>query len=61
MSEPIEHLQNEDYLGDGVYVGFDGYHVVLWTERDRGRETIFLDAHVLQSFQSYLARLKAKV
>ena len=50
MRETIEHLQNKEYIGDGVYAGFDGYHVVLWTERDGGRETIFLDASVLESF-----------
>jgi hypothetical protein len=31
MSAHPEGLTHESYLGDGAYVGFDGYHVVIYT------------------------------
>jgi len=27
----IEELDNVEYLGDGVYAGFDGYQIQIWT------------------------------
>ena len=28
-------LKDQTYLGDGVYAGYDGYHVVLWLTSPR--------------------------
>lgn len=51
----------KDYIGDGVYADFDGYHVVLTTERERGVETIFLEPAILQALDRYRERLKQLV
>jgi hypothetical protein len=37
------------YLGDGVYADFDGYHIVLSTEREYGIHTIYLEPSVLSA------------
>lgn len=53
-------INEREYLGDGVYVHYDGYHVVLDTERASGVSVeIFLDSQVLQSLENYIKRLKA--
>lgn len=40
----------ERYIGDGVYADFDGYHIVLKTERDiGGQNVIYLDPLVMSS------------
>lgn len=48
-----------DYLGDGVYVDYDGYHIVLTTE-DGVRQTnkIALDGQVMSALDRYRERLK---
>ncbi len=53
----------KEYLGDSVYVTFDGYHVVLTTENglpDDPSNTIALDPNVIQSLNEYLDRLKGE-
>lgn len=50
---------NKEYLGDGVYADFDGYHVVLTTEN--GMHTtnrICLDDEVVEALELYLGRLR---
>ena len=39
------------YIGDGVYVHFDGYHFWLYTEREDGVHTIALEPAVYQSLK----------
>ncbi len=54
------------YLGDGVYVEFDGYHIVLTTEDGRsgtedGRSTtnkIYLETGVMEALLKYDKELK---
>jgi hypothetical protein len=44
------------YLGDSVYVAFDGYHVVVTTENGLGpSNTIFLDPNVRCALMRVLA------
>ena len=53
-----ENVQHKLHIGDGVYVHFDGYHVVL--ETSNGLETtneIFLEPEVIVAFQQYLTKL----
>lgn len=52
---------NKEYLGDGVYVDFDGYHIVLTTEDGvSATNTIFMDGAVITQLEAYIAKLKAQ-
>lgn len=58
MSEPIYR----EYLGDAVYVAFDGYHIVLTTEDGiSATNTIYLEPLVLQALRRYVDGLPAKL
>ena len=49
------------YLGDAVYVTFDGYHVVLTTEDGiRTTNSIYLEPEVLANFTEWLAVMKER-
>lgn len=45
------------YLGDGLYAGFDGFQIILYTERESGTHWVALDPSVF----SALLRFKEKV
>ena len=51
-----DDLQYQDYLGDGVYVGWDGYHVVLWLLEPSafGPFAIALEPPLLVALQRYV-------
>jgi hypothetical protein len=51
----METLQ--EHLGDGVYVSYDGHHVVLRANRHDDPHPIYLDGYVLHAFQEYVKRL----
>lgn len=42
-------MEDMDYMGDGVYVDYDGYHIILTTEGNK----IFLDPTVFASLIEY--------
>jgi hypothetical protein len=46
MNDPVQHPPR--YLGDGVYVSFDGWYVWLKTERDDGEHSIALELPVFK-------------
>jgi len=49
------------YLGDGVYVDFDGYHIVLTTEDGIATtNTVYLDPHVQKALVQFMERLAAR-
>lgn len=49
----------KEYLGDGAYADFDGYHVVLTTEDGRSiQNRVCLEPEVLHNFEQYVQRLK---
>ena len=52
-------MQDKQYLGDGVYIGHDQYHIILTTE-DGINETnrILLDPSVLYNMNAYIERLR---
>ena len=50
MDDDKEHPQ---YLGDGVYASYDGYHIWLKTQRDGRWESIALEPEVFQSLFHY--------
>lgn len=48
-------MSNVEYLGDGVYVAFDGYHVILMTGSHCNPDNlIFLEIDVLKKFKEYV-------
>lgn len=53
-------LDAEQYLGDGVYVGHDGWQIWLRTERERGWHEIALEPHVLAAFHHYMNELRRR-
>lgn len=47
------------YLGDGLYVRFDGYQVELYAHDGESRKnSVYLEPQVLQAFLSWLGRGK---
>lgn len=53
-------ITDRDYIGDGVYVGFDGYNIVMTTGSHRPEEAdnmIVLEPKVLAAFTRYQASL----
>lgn len=53
MSAPMTKKQ---YIGDGLYVIDDGYHIVLETERMGIHERVFLDPDVLLDFLRFIEK-----
>ena len=59
MEKPFE--ERKFYLGDSVYVEFDGVGVVLTTENglpDDPSNKIYLDPNVMESFAGWLVKIK---
>lgn len=49
----------DEYLGDGVYASFDGYHICLDLRcQDNGATKIYLDPQVISSLEAYIKRVK---
>jgi len=49
----------KEYLGDGVYVDFDGHQYVLTAENGiSATNTIYLEPEVYEAFVAYTKRLK---
>ena len=46
------------YIGDGVYVSFDGYHIWLTTLREDGMQRIALEPPVLAELEEYVAEVR---
>jgi GT2 family glycosyltransferase len=46
-------LYDVKYIGDGVYAGYDGYQVWIYTDRDDGRSYIALEPDVLDALADY--------
>ncbi len=55
-------MSENEYLGDGVYVGFDGYGVILQTglniEDDSCENQIYLEPNVMARLNDYVKRIK---
>lgn len=55
----MSELKDKIYVGDGVYLSNDGYHLVLTTEDAYGASnTIYLEPEMLKTIQNYLDKLK---
>lgn len=52
-------MNTKQYLGDSVYVDFDGYGITLTTENGMGASnTIYLEPQVLAALEDYKAWLR---
>jgi hypothetical protein len=59
MSLNPEGLDHRAYLGDGLYVGTDGFHVVLYaSDGIRVLNVVYLENDVLKSFEHWVKRLR---
>lgn len=50
----------KEYIGDGVYVDFDGYQIWLSTDRGGVTHEIALEPSLLKALDHYRERLKQK-
>ena len=53
-------MENESYLGDGVYASFDGYQIWLDTRAQEPVNRIALEPAVYQRLIQYVADLGKK-
>jgi NADPH-dependent 7-cyano-7-deazaguanine reductase QueF len=54
-------LRNLDYIGDGVYVSWDGFYIWLRTERETGTHEIAIDPRMLEKLKNYAKARYAEV
>lgn len=52
---------NEEYVGDGLYVSFDGFSFKLRAPREGGDHAVWLEPSVLAAFSRYVANMTLKV
>lgn len=50
----------KEYLGDGLYVAYDGYHLVLTTdiESPETANTVYLESSVYNNLVRFVEQLK---
>jgi hypothetical protein len=52
----------DQYLGDGLYVSFDGYQFRLWASNGIGvTNQVFLDGTTLENFERYVEKTKEMI
>lgn len=49
--------QDMDYMGDGVYVGHDGYQLWLTTDSHENIELLAIEPNVLKNLNNYFNRI----
>lgn len=49
--------QHDEYLGDGVYASFDGWHIWLRADGPNGAHRIALDSSVFAALLTYRDRV----
>lgn len=47
-------LNEETYIGDGVYVRFEGYQIWLRTPRESGDHEVALEPEVYEALTNYM-------
>lgn len=53
-------MENEEYLGDGLYANFDGFAFWLRAPRRDGDHVVALEPEVLKAFLRFVEAVKAK-
>lgn len=51
-------MNEETYLGDGLYVRFDGFSFILRAPRARGNHYVAMEPSVLLEFEQFVKRTK---
>lgn len=55
-------VNTKEYLGDGVYANWDGYHIVLTAEDGVSvSNTIYLESKVIEALEKYISGLRTAV
>jgi len=49
--------EKKQYLGDGVYISNDGWHVSIETERENGTNIIYLEPSLIAELVRYADRV----
>jgi hypothetical protein len=58
----LESLKQPEYLGDGLYVSWDGWQIRLYAHNGvEATNEVFLEPEVLVAFLRYTQNLKRKV
>lgn len=52
--------KNAEYLGDGAYASFDGWHIILWAERDNGWNWVALEPRAHEAFNRFVDSLQER-
>ena len=51
----------KEYLGDGLYAEFDGYHVKLMANsKTMPTDVVYMDPYTLAAFQKFIERIIAQ-
>jgi len=54
-------MKNVEYLGDGLYVSFDGYQICLMANSHiQPTDMVYLDPSVYSNLQKYVSRVAAE-
>lgn len=53
-------MENEVYLGDGLYASFDGYMFILRAPRENGDHWVGLEPPILAEFERFVKTSIAK-
>jgi hypothetical protein len=62
MSQIDELMEEDRYLGDGLYAKFDGYQVELYSSNGIHKTNqVFLEPSVIDAFERYLSDLKQAI
>lgn len=59
----MKEMRDKRYLGDSVYVVYDGYHIVLTTENGLPTDPsnkILLEPHLLKLLNKYFEDMRRK-
>lgn len=52
-------MENETYLGDGLYASFDGYQIMLRAPRENGDHFVALEPSVYAAFCKFADKVIA--
>lgn len=50
----VGDVKNEQHIGDGLYVSFDGFQFKLRAPREHGDHEVYLEPSVLIEFEKYV-------